>query len=486
MQTIPPRDRLASFLHRASHPGVLGSQRSARDDASRIRTSPGQRTPAKTKPIMAWSLEDLPAGSIAARCHAVLRFTETRISITSCLPRVGQLLYAPPHRESGVARPRRTGNVVRPTTRCSPAPAEGGPDLRDLGSSLRARDRPALPHDHACSSVPLTELERVPASTCRSVSSTCAQNWRAELLLRQNRSRTDHTAHRPGEPHYPQTTRAQRIAALGASPPCPTHLAGAGRPGTVAESRRSREARSSARDYAPKPVSPHAAALTETARRRWSRCSTAAAVRARVTTTPQTRPRGQAHTTCAGLARCATCTARWTPPAALDCTGPGREHHPTALIENIEVVTGGARPWTLRCHRGVVFQLKVMSKSWSSTPVMARPTQRRTEWSSSLTMGAIRREGRGMPCSAFSQRRDRLYRNPASFQVTDVRKSGRFRGLAVILEDATTRCRANSFTQAAINSVFGLMVRRPARSVSAEHRLHAEAVSASAPPAGQL
>ena len=135
---------------------------------------------------------------------------------------------------------------------------------------------------------------------------------------------------------------------------------------------------------------------------------------------------------------------------------------PTALIDNIEVVTGGASAvYGSDAIAGVVnFKLKrdfegvVIDTGFGQTD-----RSDGSEWSSSLTMGANFGEDRGNAVFSFQySERDALYQNSREFsQVTlDVRKSGMIPlGSPVILEGRYTRSQGNSFTQAAINSVFG-------------------------------
>jgi iron complex outermembrane receptor protein len=135
---------------------------------------------------------------------------------------------------------------------------------------------------------------------------------------------------------------------------------------------------------------------------------------------------------------------------------------PTALIDNIEIVTGGASAvYGSDAIAGVAnFRLKrdfegvIIDSGYGQTD-----RSDGMEWSSSLTMGSNFGEGRGNAVFSFQYaEREALYQGAREFsQVTlDVRRDSRFpQGSPVILEGRFDRDQANSFTQAAIDSVFG-------------------------------
>lgn len=135
---------------------------------------------------------------------------------------------------------------------------------------------------------------------------------------------------------------------------------------------------------------------------------------------------------------------------------------PGALIENIEIVTGGASAvYGSDAIAGVVnFKLK---RDFEGVAIESGYGQTGrsdgTEWSSSLTMGANFGEDRGNAVFSFQySERDALYQDAREFsEVTmNVRRQGLVpQGSPVILEGRFDRDQANSFTQAAIDSVFG-------------------------------
>jgi iron complex outermembrane recepter protein len=135
---------------------------------------------------------------------------------------------------------------------------------------------------------------------------------------------------------------------------------------------------------------------------------------------------------------------------------------PSALIENIEVVTGGASAvYGSDAIAGVVnFKLK---RDFQGAAIESGYGQTDhsdgTEWSSSLTLGSNFGEGRGNAVFSFQYtEREALYQDARPFsEVTlDVRRDGNTpQGSPTILEGRYTRDQENSFTQAAINSVFG-------------------------------
>jgi iron complex outermembrane receptor protein len=136
---------------------------------------------------------------------------------------------------------------------------------------------------------------------------------------------------------------------------------------------------------------------------------------------------------------------------------------PTALIDSIEVVTGGASAvYGSDAIAGVVnFRLK---RDFSGVAIESGYGQTDlrdgAEWSSSLTMGSnFGADDRGNAVFSFQYtERDALYQDARPFtEVTlDVRREGNTpQGSPTIVEGRYTRDLANSFTQAAMNSVFG-------------------------------
>lgn len=135
---------------------------------------------------------------------------------------------------------------------------------------------------------------------------------------------------------------------------------------------------------------------------------------------------------------------------------------PGALIENIEIVTGGASAvYGSDAIAGVVnfkpkrdFEGVAIESGYGQTG-----RSDGTEWSSSLTMGANFGEDRGNAVFSFQySERDALYQDARKFsEVTmNVRRQGLVpQGSPVILEGRFDRDQENSFTQAAIDSVFG-------------------------------
>jgi outer membrane receptor protein involved in Fe transport len=135
---------------------------------------------------------------------------------------------------------------------------------------------------------------------------------------------------------------------------------------------------------------------------------------------------------------------------------------PSALIENIEVVTGGASAvYGSDAIAGVTnFKLKhdfegvAIDTGYGKTDLSDG-----AEWSSALTMGANFGEDRGNAVFSFQYtERDAVYQGARDFsRVTlDVRKDGNHpQGSPTILEGRYDRDQNNSFTQAAIYTVFG-------------------------------
>jgi outer membrane receptor protein involved in Fe transport len=136
---------------------------------------------------------------------------------------------------------------------------------------------------------------------------------------------------------------------------------------------------------------------------------------------------------------------------------------PTALIESIEVVTGGASAvYGSDAIAGVVnFKLKRDFEGVAIDSGFGQTGRSDgAEWSSSLTMGAnFAENNRGNAVFSFQySERDALYQDARDFSLVtlDVRKGGNTpQGSPTILEGRYARDQVNSFTQAAINSVFG-------------------------------
>jgi iron complex outermembrane recepter protein len=134
---------------------------------------------------------------------------------------------------------------------------------------------------------------------------------------------------------------------------------------------------------------------------------------------------------------------------------------PTALIENIEVVTGGASAvYGSDAVAGVVnFKLK---RDFEGVAIDSGygQTDRSdgAEWSSSLTLGANFADDRGNAVFSFQYtERDPLYQDSRDFSAVtlDVRRNGNTAlGSPVIREGRMTRDQDNSWTQAAMNTVF--------------------------------
>jgi iron complex outermembrane receptor protein len=136
---------------------------------------------------------------------------------------------------------------------------------------------------------------------------------------------------------------------------------------------------------------------------------------------------------------------------------------PSALIESVEVVTGGASAvYGSDAIAGVVnFKLK---RDFEGVAIDSGygQTDRSdgAEWSSSLTLGTNFGEAdRGNAVFSFQYtERDALYQDARDFSLVtlDVRQQGDDpQGSPTIPEGRYTRAQNNSFTQAAINSVFG-------------------------------
>ncbi|MEO8061724.1 MAG: TonB-dependent receptor [Pseudomonadota bacterium] len=135
---------------------------------------------------------------------------------------------------------------------------------------------------------------------------------------------------------------------------------------------------------------------------------------------------------------------------------------PAALIENIEVVTGGASAvYGSDAIAGVTnFTLKKDFEGVAIDSGYAKTAESDgAEWSSSLTVGSNFAEDRGNAVFSFQYtERDAIYQGARDFSriAYDVRKDGLFpQGSSFILESRINRDPANPFTQGAIDSVFG-------------------------------
>jgi iron complex outermembrane receptor protein len=135
---------------------------------------------------------------------------------------------------------------------------------------------------------------------------------------------------------------------------------------------------------------------------------------------------------------------------------------PSALIENIEVVTGGASAvYGSDAIAGVTnFTLKRDFEGVALDSGYGRTgASDGAEWSSSLTVGSNFAEDRGNAVFSFQYtERDPIYQGARDFsRVTlDVRRAGNTpQGSSSILEGRYDRNSANSFTQTAMNQVFG-------------------------------
>ncbi|HEY6125153.1 MAG TPA: TonB-dependent receptor [Steroidobacteraceae bacterium] len=135
---------------------------------------------------------------------------------------------------------------------------------------------------------------------------------------------------------------------------------------------------------------------------------------------------------------------------------------PSALIENIEVVTGGASAvYGSDAIAGVTnFTLKRNFEGVAIDTGFGRTAQSDgQEWSSSLTLGSNFSEDRGNAVFSFQYtERDAIYQGAREFSsiTLDVRRQGNEPlGSSFIREGRFGRDDENSFTQAAMNSVFG-------------------------------
>jgi iron complex outermembrane recepter protein len=149
---------------------------------------------------------------------------------------------------------------------------------------------------------------------------------------------------------------------------------------------------------------------------------------------------------------------------------------PTALIESIEVVTGGASAvYGSDAIGGVVnFKLKrdfegvAIDSGYGQTELRDG-----TEWSTALTMGANIGDDRGNAVFSFQySERDALYQAEREFsEVTlDVRRDARLpQGSSVILEGRMDRNQANPWSQAAMNTVFARYGSAPGSVPAAQH-----------------
>jgi iron complex outermembrane receptor protein len=135
---------------------------------------------------------------------------------------------------------------------------------------------------------------------------------------------------------------------------------------------------------------------------------------------------------------------------------------PAALIENIEVVTGGASAvYGSDAIAGVTnFTLKKNFEGVSLDSGYARTgLNDGNEWSSAFTIGSNFGEDRGNAVFSFQYtERDAIYQGARDFSRIsyDVRRDGNQPlGSGTVLEGRYTRDSANSFSQAATDSVFG-------------------------------
>jgi outer membrane receptor protein involved in Fe transport len=135
---------------------------------------------------------------------------------------------------------------------------------------------------------------------------------------------------------------------------------------------------------------------------------------------------------------------------------------PAALIENIEVVTGGASAvYGSDAIAGVTnFTLKKDFEGVAIDSGYAKTAQSDgAEWTSSLTVGSNFSEDRGNAVFSFQYtERDAIFQGARDFSRIglDVRRQGDTPlGSSTILEGRFDRDPDNSFSQAAINTVFG-------------------------------
>ena len=135
---------------------------------------------------------------------------------------------------------------------------------------------------------------------------------------------------------------------------------------------------------------------------------------------------------------------------------------PAALVENIEVVTGGASAvYGSDAIAGVTnFTLKRDFEGVAIDTGYGRTAESDgAEWSSSLTVGSNFAEDRGNAVFSFQYtERDAVFQSarPFSRVQLDVRRDGNTpQGSTTILEGRYDRDPGNSFTQAAIDRVFG-------------------------------
>jgi iron complex outermembrane recepter protein len=135
---------------------------------------------------------------------------------------------------------------------------------------------------------------------------------------------------------------------------------------------------------------------------------------------------------------------------------------PAALIENIEVVTGGASAvYGSDAIAGVTnFSLKKNFEGVLLDSGFARTAENDgAEWSSALTLGSNFADDRGNAVFSFQYtERDAIYQGARDFSRVsyDVRRQGlKPQGSITILEGQYDRDQDNSFTQAAMDNVFG-------------------------------
>ena len=135
---------------------------------------------------------------------------------------------------------------------------------------------------------------------------------------------------------------------------------------------------------------------------------------------------------------------------------------PSALIENIEVVTGGASAvYGSDAIAGVTnFTLKRNFEGVAIDSGFGRTAvDDGEEWSASLTMGSNFSEDRGNAVLSFQYtERDAIYQGARDFSriTLDVRRQGNEPlGSSFITEGRYSRDLENSFTQAAMDNVFG-------------------------------
>jgi len=135
---------------------------------------------------------------------------------------------------------------------------------------------------------------------------------------------------------------------------------------------------------------------------------------------------------------------------------------PAALIENIEVVTGGASAvYGSDAIAGVTnFTLKKDFEGIAIDSGFGKTAESDgAEWSSSLTVGSAFAEDRGNAVFSFQYtERDAIYQGARDFSriAKDIRRDGDIpQGSITILEGRYDRDQDNSFTQAAMDRVFG-------------------------------